>query len=239
MKDGTNSAPAKRRVLIVDDHPRLRDGLAKLINRQHDLICCGEADSVRSAQEAVAGHKPDLLLLDLRLGDADVLELIKVLKAQYPHLVILVISQYDDTLWPERALRAGALGYVVKQEATEEVLGAIRAVLGGNLYVSRSVAGLLVQKFIQNKPEVPRSGVESLTDRELQVLRLIGLGWSTREIAGELTLSFKTVESHRENIKHKLGLRDAAHLASHANEWVQSRPRTSHPHPRSHGAIRG
>jgi DNA-binding NarL/FixJ family response regulator len=231
----TGAASDKQRVLIVDDHPLLRQGLAKLINSQTDLVCCGEAEGVRSANDAVARHNPDLILLDLRLRDGDALELIKALKAQSAKVVILVISQYDDPLWPERALRAGAGGYVLKQEATEDVLTAIQAVLRGEIYLSRTVAGLMVQKFIKLTPEAARTEIEGLSDRELQVFRFIGQGRGTRDIAAELNLSFKTIETHRENIKHKLGLRDAAALLHHASQWVQQRTARETPGPVAHG----
>ncbi|MBI4660410.1 MAG: response regulator transcription factor [Verrucomicrobia bacterium] len=214
----------KQRILIVDDHPLLRAGLIQFIDRQKDMICCGEADGAASTQNAVLAYKPDLVLLDLRLRGEDGLELIKSLKSQHPKLLILVISQCDEMLYAERALRAGARGYIMKEEATEEVLFAIRAVLGGELYLSRKLAIRLVRKTIESRPLMPGPGVESLTDRELQVFQLLGSGLSTRQIAERLNLSFKTIETYRENIKHKLGLGGAADLVRYATRWVEGSP---------------
>ncbi len=211
----------KARVLVVDDHPVIRDGLIRLIDKQGDLVCCGEAGTVMEAQIAVAKHKPDLVILDLRLKGRDGLELIKSLKSQFANLCILILSQYDAPLYVERALRAGALGYVVKEQAAEEVLIAIRTVLTGQVYLTPVMASLLLHKFVGTPSKAARAGVEQLTDRELHVLQLLGAGKSTREIAAELNLSFKTIEAHRENIKHKLGLQGAAALIHYATEWVR------------------
>ena len=199
----------------------VRDGLLRLISQQTDLICCGEAGSVAEAQTKVAKERPDLVILDLRLKDGDGLELIKSLKSQFPELRILILSQHDAPLYVERALRAGALGYVVKDQAAEMVLAAIRTVLAGEVYLTRGLAALLLHKFVGTRPKAPRSTVEHLSDRELHVLQLLGTGLSTREIAAELNLSFKTIETHRENIKHKLGLHGAAELIHYATAWAQ------------------
>src|SRR6266481_909859 len=211
----------RARVLVVDDHPVVRDGLIRLIDKQGDLVCCGEAGTVMEAQIAVAKHKPDLVILDLRLKGRDGLELIKSLKSQFADLRILILSQYDAPLYIERALRAGALGYVIKDQAAEEVLTAIRTVLSGQVYLTRGMAALLLHKFVGAPPKALNSGVEPLTDRELHVMQLLGTGMSTREIAEELKLSFKTIETHRENIKRKLGLRGAAALMHYATEWAR------------------
>jgi DNA-binding NarL/FixJ family response regulator len=211
----------KASILIVDDHPMVRDGLARLIGQEKDLVCCGEASNVAETLTAVARHKPDLIILDLRLKAQDGLELIKSLKAQYPDLRILILSQYGAPLYIERAMRAGALGYVVKEQAAEEVMSAIRAVLAGEIYLTRGMAGLLLKKFLVPKAGPTQAGAEPLTDRELHVLQLLGSGLSTREIAAELNLSFKTIETHRENIKRKLGLRDAAALVHFATQWAR------------------
>lgn len=221
MKTSSPKPAAKGRILVSDDHPFLRLGLAMLLNRQTDLSCCGEADSVPGTLKLVAELKPDLLL-DLFLGDGDGLELIKSLRAQYPATQILVISQLDEAVYAERALRAGACGYVMKEQPPEEVLAALRTVLAGDLYVSRKMAAAMLRKTLQTKAEPRGAGVESLTDRELQVFRSLGTGLTTREIAAELNLSFKTIETYRENIKHKLALGDAVALVRVASEWVQS-----------------
>jgi len=217
-------AAVKTGILIVDDHPLYRHGLKLLIERQADLCCCGEADSAASARQAVTATKPDILILDLRLGNEDGVELIKSLKTQFPLVPILVVSQHDESMYAERALRAGANGYVMKEEATEEVLSALRTVLAGELYVSRKMAAVVLRKIFQLHQETPSHGLEHLSDREMQIFQLLGRGLSTRKIAEQLFLSFKTVEAHRENIKHKLGLHLAADLLLRAAEWVQGHP---------------
>ena len=221
----------KSSILVVDDHPMVRDGLIRLISQQPDLVTCGQAGTVAETMAAMAKSKPDLVILDLRLKGADGLELIKTLKAQVPDLRILILSQYEAPLYVERALRAGALGYVVKEQAAEEVLKAIRSVLAGEVYLTRGMAARLLRKFVGPTSREAPVGAEPLTDRELHVLHLLGSGLSTREIATELKLSFKTVESHRENIKRKLGLRTAAALVHYATEW--SREQVSMAPPNS------
>ncbi len=224
-----NPAPAikaarKARIVVVDDHPLFCEGVVQLINRQTDLACCAVAANVAATRAAVLKHKPDLVLLDLRLGNEDGLELIKDLKNQFPTIPILVVSQYDEALYAERALRAGALGYVMKEEAAAEVLSAIRAVLAGELYVSRKMGALVLHKLLQGKPDFQRPGIECLTDRELQVFQMLGTGLSSRQVSAQLHLSIKTIETYRENIKHKLGLHNAPELLRHATEWAQGHP---------------
>jgi len=220
----------KATILVVDDHPMVRDGLVRLISQQNDLVCCGEASTVAETQAAVARHKPDLIILDLRLKAQDGLELIKSLKYQYPGLRILILSQYGAPIYVERAMRAGASGYVVKEQAANEVLDAIRSVLAGEIYLTRGMAALLLRKLLVPKPDVANQSAEPLTDRELHVMQLLGGGLSTRDIATELHVSFKTIESHRENIKRKLGLSDAAALIHFATEWA--REQVSLPPPK-------
>jgi DNA-binding NarL/FixJ family response regulator len=221
------AAVTQARVLIVDDHPMVRDGLIRLISQHGDLMCCGEAGTVSEALLAAASLKPDLIILDLRLKGGDGLDLIKSLLAQSPDLRILILSQYEAPLYAERALRAGALGYVVKEQAAEEILGAIRTVLAGEVYLTRGMAALLLHKFVGAAPKTASNGAQQLTDRELHVLHLLGAGLSTREIAGELKLSFKTIETHRENIKRKLGLQNAAALVHYATQWSRQELSTS------------
>jgi DNA-binding NarL/FixJ family response regulator len=204
---------------VVDDHPVMRVGLIRLINQQSDLICCGEAGAVVEAHAAVARLKPDLVLLDLQLKGGDGLELIKSLKSQFAGLLILVFSGYDARHYVERALRAGALGYVLKDQAAEEVLSAMRTVLAGGVCVPGALTDRLLHTFVGTVPGTPRMGVELLTDRELHVLHLLGAGMSTRAIAVELSLSFKTIQAHRERIKRKLGLNGAAELIHYASDW--------------------
>jgi two-component system response regulator NreC len=209
----------KARILLVDDHPILRGGLIRLLEKQSDLVCCGEAGDVAEAKAAIAKLKPDLAIVDLRLNGSDSLEFISTTCAQYPALKLLVLSQYDTPLYVERALRAGAMGYVVKMQAPAEIVTAIRTVLAGEVYVSRGLAGLLLHRFVGRTQKTSSPGMDKLTDRELHVLQLLGAGLSTRKVAVELKVSFKTVESHRENIKRKLGLKGAAELVHFANRW--------------------
>ena len=190
-------------------------------NFSRDLVCCGEAGTAAETQAIVTKQRPDLLILDFRLRSSDGLELIKSLKAQYPGLRILVISAHDAPLYAERTLRAGALGYIVKEQAADELLKAIRTVLAGEVYLTRGMAALLLHKFVGPGPRPPKNGTEPLSDRELHVLELLGVGMSTREIAVSLSLSFKTIETHRENIKRKLNIRGANALIHYATEWAR------------------
>jgi DNA-binding NarL/FixJ family response regulator len=204
----------------VDDHPLLRDGIMKLLSAQDHLESCGEADNVADAKRLVVSQKPDLMLLDLRLKSGDSLDLIKTLKVESPKLKILVISQHDEMLFAERALRAGASGYVMKENATDEILTAVRCVIAGELYFSHRVGEAAVRRSLTVKPEASRAGIERLSDRELQVFQLIGASFSTREIASQFNLSIKTIETHRENIKQKLSLQNAQELSRYAQNWA-------------------
>jgi DNA-binding NarL/FixJ family response regulator len=217
---GPNPSLKGARLLVVDDHPLLRDSLIKLVCSERDIVCCGEADNVADAKRLVEETKPDLMLLDLRLKSGDALDLIKSMKVEQPELKILVISQHDEMLFAERALRAGASGYVMKENATEEIFAAVRRVLAGELYFSQQVAAAAVRRSLVAKPDASRAGIERLSDRELQVFQLIGASFSTREIAEQFKLSVKTIETHRENIKQKLQLRDAAELSRRAESWA-------------------
>ena len=217
---GPNPSQKGARLLVVDDHPLLRDSLIKLVCSEKDIVCCGEADNVADAKRLVEETKPDLMLLDLRLKSGDALDLIKSMKVEQPELKILVISQHDEMLFAERALRAGASGYVMKENATEEIFAAVRRVLAGELYFSQQVAAAAVRRSLVAKPDASRTGIERLSDRELQVFQLIGASFSTREIAEQFNLSVKTIETHRENIKQKLQLRDATELIRRAESWA-------------------
>jgi DNA-binding NarL/FixJ family response regulator len=215
-------SPGKARILVADDHPIFRQGMADLLNRQKDVLCCGEATTIHEIQNAIEQQKPDLVLLDLRLGTADGLEAIKTLKAQFAGLRILILSQFDETIYAERVLRAGACGYVMKEQATEEVLKAIRAVLGGDLYVSPKISMLAVARVLTNKPGSPDSKLASLSDRELHVFKALGNGLTNKEIAFDLNLSIKTIETYREHIKYKLGFANGTELIREAHRAVAS-----------------
>lgn len=231
MKTAKAKLNPKAQILVVDDHPIVREGLVGLINRQSDMTCCADVGTAAAAQEAVGRRLPDLAVIDLRLGKSDGLELIKALSACVPGLRIVVLSQLDQATFAERALRAGARGYVMKEQAADELLGAIRTVLAGQVYVPRGLAVRLLRSIVGAAPKSLRSGVELLSDRELQVLQLLGTGLTSRKIATELNLSLKTVETHRENIKRKLGLANAAELVHYAVLW--SRQQVSVPEPSS------
>lgn len=215
----------KTEVFIADDHPFLRLGIKSMIDATPDMHCCGEAESVAGTMAGIEDSHPDLLLLDLCLGDGDGLELVKALKAQHEDLPVLILSQLDETLYAERALRAGAQGYIMKERATDDVLEGIRTILEGDLFVSKRVAALAVRRMVETRGETEGTDVDMLSDRELQVFRLLGTGKGTRDIAGSLGLSFKTIETYRENIKHKLNLPDATSLVHRATEWVQGQTR--------------
>jgi DNA-binding NarL/FixJ family response regulator len=212
--------PSKKvKVLLVDDHPVVRQGLARLINDEADLCVCGEADSVAVALEMIAKLEPDLAVIDISMGGTDGIELIKELKATRPGLLALVLSMHDESLYAERVLRAGAKGYVTKQEAAEKVLTAIRKVLAGEVYVSERIASRLLKAVAGSRQDAAQSPLDRLSDRELQVFRLIGGGMSVREIADKLFLSVKTIETHREHIKEKLNLKSSSELLRYAVQF--------------------
>ena len=214
------TATGKHRVLVVDDHPIIRQGLALLIDREPDLLVCGHADDAHTATEAIATLWPDLVILDISLGGQDGLELLKQIRARDAGLPILVLSMHDESIYAERVLRAGANGYIMKQEATDLVLTAIRRILDGEVYMPERVASRMLRQYARGAAVGAASPLASLSDRELEVFRLIGGGSSTREIAEGLHLSVKTVESYQAHIKEKLALRNARELQHHAIEWA-------------------
>lgn len=211
-------------MLIVDDHPIVRQGLAQLIKQEADLSVCGEAEEAHKAFEAVAALKPDMIIVDISLKHIDGIELIKRVRVQDEALPILVLSMHDESLYAERALRAGARGYIMKQEANEQVVMAIRQVLSGGIYLSDKMRNKLLRKIVDRQTAAGESLIDNLSDRELEVFRLIGRGYRTRQIAEVLHVSVKTVESYREHIKQKMELRDATELLQKAIQWVQSEP---------------
>jgi len=212
----------RNKIFIVDDHPIVRKGLAQLINQEPDMVICGEAENAQSALDLLKKIKPDLAIVDISLQGIDGIELIKKIKVRDANLPILVVSMHDESLFAERALRVGAKGYIMKQEAIEKMMEAIRRVIGGEVYVSERVSATIVKKFIDGKAENTRSPMEVLSNRELEVFQLIGQGFVTRQIARELNVSIKTVESYRANIKEKLNLKNATELLRHAVYWVES-----------------
>ena len=210
------------KIIIVDDHPIVRQGLAALINQQEDMEVCAQAANGREAMEQIGKLEPDLVTIDLTLGDSGGLELIKNIKSRYPDLPMLVISIHDESLYAERVLRAGAKGYIMKQEATENVTDAIGRVLAGQVYVSEGMSDRIVKSFLGGTAKSQFPTVSALSDRELEVFRLIGQGYGTRKIAEMLHLSIKTIETYRAHIKFKLELDNAAHLLQYAVQWVGS-----------------
>jgi DNA-binding NarL/FixJ family response regulator len=212
-KNGNSAASGlTNRIMLVDDHPVLREGLAKLINQEPGLTICGQYEDAARAFAAIPAVRPDLVIIDLSLKGSSGLELVKNSRASHPKLRILVLSMYDESLYAERVLRAGAAGYIMKQEASEKILGAIRQVLQGGIYLSEKMGSKLMHQLIGGKSQEAGSSLERLSDRELEVFGLIGQGKGTRQIAEHLRLSVKTIESHRAHIKEKLNLKDANEL---------------------------
>ena len=206
----------KKAVFVVDDHPLLRQGLALMINREPDLSVCGEAEEAQAAMKAIAAKKPDILIADISLNGPDGLDLLKTLRSLYPNLPVLVLSMHDESIYAERALRARANGYIMKQEATEKVLIAVRRILSGDIYLSDRMANKLLHQYITGSAVDLKSRLSTLSDRELEVFRLIGEARTTRQIAEKLHLSIKTVETYQAHIKDKLSLRSGRELVQHA-----------------------
>lgn len=210
------------RVFLVDDHPIVRQGLALLIDREAGLAVCGEADGGSPALQAIFELHPDIIVLDIALNGPDGLELLKTVRLREPGLPVLVLSMHDELTYAERALRAGANGYIMKQEATEKLLIAIRRILRGEVYLSDRLTNRMLHRFVRGSTPSVDSPLSNLSDRELEVFRLIGEGHATRQIADELHISIKTVESYQAHIKEKLSLRSARELLQHAIKWSLS-----------------
>ncbi|MGD1084896.1 MAG: response regulator transcription factor [Verrucomicrobiota bacterium] len=218
----TKPDPAKTKVYLVDDHPLVREWLTQLIQRESDMEVCGEAEDAPEAVAGIEQTRPDIVIADISLKKTHGLELVKDLQARSPSLPVLVLSMHDESLYAERVLRAGARGYITKQEATKKILLAVRQVLGGQIYVSEKMATRMLHKLVLGRHQEPSSPMERLTDRELEVFQLIGRGQGTRKIAEELHLGVKTVESYRARIKEKLKLTDGTQLLQQAIQWVHS-----------------
>lgn len=217
-KTSSKSGGKKSKVVLVDDHAILRQGLAELVNDQEDLAVCGEADSPPDAMKLIESSKPDVAVVDITLKNGDGIELCKQLRERWPDLAILVLSMHDESLYAERVLRSGADGYVMKQEPQEKVMAAIRRVLSGETYLSDAMAAKLLRNFGRSRGDNTGSPLERLSDRELQIFRLIGEGQSVRAIADALFLSPKTIETHKEHIKQKLNLASSNDLLRYAIE---------------------
>jgi DNA-binding NarL/FixJ family response regulator len=209
------------KVLLVDDHPIVRQGLAQLLDQSNDLKVCGEASSAQSALEAIGRLQPDIVIVDILLKGENGIELIKKIKSLYGKLPVLVMSMYDESLYAERALRAGARGYIMKEEATDKMLTAIRKIMQGDIYLSEGMVSRVLHRLADGKGEVG-TPLDRLSDRELEVFQLIGEGLGTRQIAERLSVSVKTIESYRAHIKDKLELDNSNDVVRQAMQWVQN-----------------
>lgn len=214
--------PGRKRILLVDDHPFMRAGLAQLIDLQPDMVVAGEAGNPAEAIQKFAVAKPDMVLTNMTMPGRSGLEFIKDLRAAYPDVAILVVSMHDEAIFAERALRAGARGYIMKEAGGENLLTAIRQVLSGQIYLSPRMSANALDIFSGRRPRGSSSPIEKLSDREFEVFRLVGQGKSTRDIAQQLHLSTKTVDVHRGHIKEKLELKDTTALVRHAVRWVET-----------------
>ena len=211
----------KTRIFIVDDHPLLRRGLAELINREADMVFCGEAEDSPSAMKAITQIKPDLVIVDISLKGYNGIELIKNIKAFDSKIQVLVLSMHDESVYAMRVLKAGAKAYVMKQEVVDKVMEAVRRIRAGKVFVSERVASRMLDQVVVGGDPAPDSPVDLLSDRELEIVNMIGSGLPTREIAAKLHISIKTVESHRARIKEKLHLQNAIQLVQFCVRWVE------------------
>ncbi len=209
------------KIFLVEDHPIFRKGLAEILNSQKNMLVCGEAEDAIQALDGIKETKPDFIIVDVSLKDSSGIELIKDIRLRHPNVLILTLSMHDETIYAERALRSGAKGYLMKQEAPETVVKAVYHILNGNIYVSDRIATRMFNKLIDGQANSENSPVDLLTDRELEVFQLIGHGLGTRQIAQKLHVSVKTIENHRAHIKEKLNLNSAIELVQHATLWVQ------------------
>ncbi|NIO33172.1 MAG: response regulator [Gemmatimonadetes bacterium] len=211
------------RIGLVDDHALVRRGLAEMVDREPDMEVCGEAADASSALDMIEIAEPELVIVDITLKEGSGLELIKQIKVRYASVRMLVLSMHDEKIYAERALRAGAMGYLNKEEPADKVIEAIREVLAGRIYLSGQMADRILQRLVDREADLERSPIDALSDRELEVLELIGRGLTTRHIAKELHLSRKTVDTYRENLKAKLQLSTAAELVRFAVAWTLDR----------------
>ena len=215
----------KTQILLVDDHPVVRDGLTTIINHQRDLNVCGGTDDAHQALKAIGDLKPDVVVADISLKNSDGIELTKSIKAKYPTLPVVVLSVHDESVYAERALRAGARAYLMKEVASENIVNALRTVLKGEIYVSDTVSKKFLHKIAGDKTNKTKTSMENLSDREFEIFRFIGEGYKASQIAKKLHLSVKTVETYRGRLKEKLNLDSAAALLQYAIKWAKSEDR--------------
>jgi DNA-binding NarL/FixJ family response regulator len=217
----SSSALTKSRIYIVDDHTMFREGLRQLIERESNLTVCGDAPDAAEALPGIRQSKPDVVIVDISLAGASGIDLIKDIKAEFEELPVLVVSMHDESLYAERALRAGAMGYVMKHEPAKTVRAAIQKVLGGNMFLSEKMSNSVIAKFMRGQPDQPKSPIETLSDRELEVFRALGQGKGVRQIAESLGVTVPTVNSFRNRIKEKLQLKSSTEVLLHAIQWFR------------------
>jgi len=219
-----DSAAARHtRILLVEDHPLMRQAVKETILQERDLAICGEAEDETAAMQLIKTTQPHLVLLDLSLGDSSGMDLIKWISKTDPNIRVLILSMHDEMLYAERAIRAGARGYLNKRAAPDIIIAAIRAVLAGNIYLNPAIVGRILQRLANGKAQAGTPDVEQLSDREMETFELIGAGLGSREISERLCISVKTVEAYRQRIKEKLGIATGPELARRAVEWVLSK----------------
>ena len=221
----SRNTPGKSRVFLVDDHAMFREGLRQLIEREAGIVVCGDAADADAAMEGIQASHPDLVIVDISLGGTSGIDLIKTIKKEYEDLPVLVVSMHEESLYAERALRAGAMGYVMKHEPSKTVKAAIRKVRGGDMHLSEKMASSMVGKMMHGGTETPASPLEALSDRELEVFRMLGQGKAVRVIAEEMSLTIPTINSFRNRIKEKLNLKTSTEVMLRALQWVQDEAR--------------
>jgi DNA-binding NarL/FixJ family response regulator len=221
-KSAANLMPSKAKIFLVDDHPLVRESLTGLIHQSADLAVCGEAADAQSALEKIGRAKPDLAIVDISLGADSGIDLIRSLREQFPEVQAIVLSMHDERVYAERAMRAGARGYIMKRESTGKIVDAIRQVLLGNLYLSKDLTELFAKKFVSGPAYAAGGGVDQLSDRELEVFQLMGQGYETRQIADTLKVNIKTVQTYCTRIKDKLKLSTGSELLREAVRWRET-----------------
>ena len=219
--EAAETTPAKKQVFIVDDHAMFRDGLRRLIEMEGDLAVCGDAPDAETGLRELAAAKPDLVIVDISLDETNGIDLLKIIKRDYEDLPVLVVSMHSESLYGDRALRAGAMGYVMKSEPAATVIGAIRKVLGGNVHISERMATLVVSKLARGELDQTPSPVEALSDREMEVFRMLGQGKGTREIAQEMNVALPTISSFKNRIKEKLNFKNSTEMILFALQWFK------------------
>lgn len=216
---------SQKRIMIVEDHPIVREGIVSLIENETEIRVCAQVDDAKSVKQKVIEEEPDLIMMDLVLGGNDGLELIKELKVQFKDIKILIFSMREESIYAERAIKAGAMGYIMKQEGAARIIDGIKSVLSEQIFISHGVSACFMQRSLRKQGKASKQGLEALSNRELRVFQIIGKGHTTRTIAKQLKISVKTVESHRENIKNKLNLDNSTALVRAAALWVEEQHR--------------